>query len=324
MNRVCETLGIRCPVVQAPMNWITSPELVAAVSAAGGLGTFGFGGGSPRKRATHDETNADLRAAIRKVRAATSAPFAVNLLTRAADRRGYAGDTLRIIREEGVPVAVLVGRDFAEDDVAPLKEAGVKVVARELEPTVEGARRLEELGADVIVATGCDEGGVMPMSATGTMAMVALMADAVDVPVLAAGGIIDGRFARAAAVLGAEGAFVGTRFILSEECRAARAAKDALLATPQDDYAVITVRGGTGRWRSTPTATVMAAVEGNRAGNLSPDQGDYFASEMEGRLDLGVNTGDSVTSLIRGIEPCAAIVADIARGFDPAVGNGEL
>lgn len=316
MNRVCEILGIEKPVIQAPMNWITSKELVGAVSNAGGLGVFGFGGGSDAKRATHEETNADFRAALRKTRELTNRPFGVTVLTAGSDRRGYRDETLRIMREEDVRIVVLVGNVFEEGDVKPLKDDGFTVIARQLEPSIEGARRLEQLGADIVVATGCDEGGVMPTCATGTMAQVALMSDAVNVPVLAAGGIINGRFARAACVLGAEGAFVGTRFILSKECRAAQAAKDALLATPQDDYVVITVRGGTGRWRSTPTACVVAAAAENRAGNFSPDQGDYYASEMLGELSKGVNTGNSVTSLIRSIDSCANIVEEIARGFE--------
>ena len=104
--------------------------------------------------------------------------------------------------------------------------------------------------------------------------MVALLADAVGVPVLAAGGIINERFARASAVLGAEGAFAGTRFILSQECRAAEATKRDLLETPADDLVTITVWGGGGRWRTTPTAKAVAAAAANAAGDLNPDAGD--------------------------------------------------
>jgi enoyl-[acyl-carrier protein] reductase II len=114
----------------------------------------------------------------------------------------------------------------------------------------------------------------------------------------------------------AEGAFAGTRFILSKECRAADATKQNLLDTPQDDYVVFTQWGGISKWRSTPNPVVLAAVEANKAGDLDPAQGSYYESELKGNLDAGVNSGSSVTSLIRSIDSCADIVADLARGYE--------
>jgi enoyl-[acyl-carrier protein] reductase II len=220
------------------------------------------------------------------------------------------------MKEEGVAAVVLVGDVFADGEIAALKSDGFKVVARQLNPTVAGAKRLQELGADIVVATGCDEGGVMPAGATGTMSMVALMCDAVDIPVLAAGGIVNEQFARASAILGAEGAFAGTRFILSQECRAAQATKQDLLDTPADDMAIITVWGGGGRWRTTPTAKAIEAAQANAAGDLNPDQGDYRRSELLGELDEGINSASSVISLVKSIAPCAEIVAELARGYE--------
>ncbi len=316
MNRICEILGISKPVVQAPMLWLTSPELAAAVSNAGGLGTLGVGAGSDAPQATREQANADFRDAIRRTRELTDAPFGVNIMTADSDPNGHTAEIVQMMVEEGADVAVLVGNIFTESDFAPLKERGIKVIARPLNPTTAVAQRIEELGADIIVATGCDEGGVMPAGSTGTMAAVALYADAVNIPVLAAGGIIDERFARASAILGAEGAFAGTRFILSQECRAAAATKENLLATPQDDFLTITVWGGGAKWRSTPGAAARAAAVANTQGNLNPDQGDYRASELLGDIDAGVNSGSSVVSLIREISPCSDIVAELARGYE--------
>lgn len=316
MNRVCEVLGIEKPVIQAPMNWITCPELAAAVSNAGGLGILATGAGSPYKRANHEETKADFRGAIRRTKELTDKPFGILVLATASDRAGYRDDNIKIAAEEGVPAIVVVGNVFEDYDIKPLKEAGFTVIGRQLEPTIAGAKRLEELGADIVVATGCDEGGVMPVGSTGTMAMTALIADAVDVPVLAAGGIINETFARAAAIVGAEGAYVGTRFILTPECRASNETKQALLDTPQDDFLTITVRGGKGKWRSTPGRVVIEAYEANLRGDVSPNQGDYFASYMLGKLDEGVNAGSSAISLVKEIVPAADIVAEIARGFE--------
>lgn len=316
MNRVCEILGIERPVVQAPMLWLTSPELAAAVSEAGGLGVLGVGAGSTEPEGSREATNEAFRRAVQRVKELTDKPFGVNLMTAASDPKGHNADTIAIMKEEGVAAVVLVGDVFADGEIAALKSDGFKVVARQLNPTVAGAKRLQELGADIVVATGCDEGGVMPAGATGTMSMVALMCDAVDIPVLAAGGIVNEQFARASAILGAEGAFAGTRFILSQECRAAQATKQDLLDTPADDMAIITVWGGGGRWRTTPTAKAIEAAQANAAGDLNPDQGDYRRSELLGELDEGINSASSVISLVKSIAPCAEIVAELARGYE--------
>lgn len=316
MNRVCQILAIEKPVIQAPMLWITSPELVAAVSEAGGLGVLGFNAGTDVRRDTPEETAEDMRRAIRRTKELTDKPFGIDIVPASTDDAGFSAGVVDIMREEGVDIIVLAGASFEENDVVPLKEAGFTIIARQLNPTQRDAKRLEQMGVDIIVATGCDEGGCMPSGSTGTMAMVALLADAVEIPVLAAGGIINERFARASAILGAEGAFAGTRFILSEECRAAEATKQALLTTPQDDYVTFTQWGGTSKWRSVPNKVACAAVEANRAGNLDPDQGDYCASELWGKPDAGVNSGSSVTALIRSIEPCATIVEELARGYE--------
>lgn len=316
MNRVCEVLGIEKPVVQAPMLWLTSPELAAAVSNAGGLGTLGVGAGTMEPLPTREENDEAFRQAIRRTKELTAKPFGINLMTAASDPKNHNTQTIAALKEEGIDIVVLVGDIFGEDEIASLKADGFKVVARQLNPTIEGAKRLEALGADVIVATGCDEGGVMPAGSTGTMAMVALMAEAVNIPVLAAGGIVNGKFAKASAVLGAEGAFAGTRFILSEECRAAMATKQNLLDTPQDAFVTITVWGGGGRWRTTPTAKAVQAAQENLAGNLNPDQGDYRLSELMGQLDDGINSASSVVSLVESIDPCADIVAELARGYE--------
>jgi enoyl-[acyl-carrier protein] reductase II len=271
MNRVCEVLGINKPVVQAPMLWITSPELVAAVSNAGGLGVLGFNAGTTVRRDTAEETAADMRDAIRRTKELTDKPFGIDIVPASADAGGYSTGIVDVMREENVKIMVLAGESFEESDVVPFKEEGFTIIARQLNPTIRDAKRLEAWGVDIIVATGCDEGGCMPCGSTGTMAQVALLSDAVSIPVLAAGGIINEKFARASAILGAEGAFAGTRFTLSKECRAAEATKQNLLETPQDDFVVFTQWDGTSKWRSTPNPVVLAAAEANRQGNRRKD-----------------------------------------------------
>jgi enoyl-[acyl-carrier protein] reductase II len=245
--------------------------LVATVSNAGGLGVPGFNSGTDVRRDAAEETAEDMRSAIRRTKELTDKPFGIDIVPASADAGGFSTGIVDIMREEGVKIMVLAGESFEEADVVPFKQEGFTIIARQLNPTIKDAIQLEAWGVDIIVATGCDEGGCMPSGSTGTMAEIALLADAVSVPVLAAGGIINEKFARASAILGAEGAFAGTRFTLSKECRAAEATKQNLLETPQDDFVVFTQWDGTSKWRSTPNPVVLAAAEANRQGNRRKD-----------------------------------------------------
>ncbi len=251
MNRVCEILGIEKPVVQAPMTWITSPELAAAVSNAGGLGILGFNAGFETGKATPEETAEEMRKVIRLTRELTDKPFGMNVMTSAFDGAGFSKATIQVCKEEGVPVLAAIGAlDAAQ--IKEWKDAGFKVIYRDMYPTVASAKAAEAAGVDILVATGCDEGGGMPVESTGTIVKTALIADAVNIPVLAAGGIVNETMAKASACVGAEGAYVGTRFVLSKECRAAQATKEDILNTGADDLIVLTEAGGYLKWRCTP------------------------------------------------------------------------
>lgn len=315
MNRVCEILGITKPVVQAPMTWITSPELAAAVSNAGGLGILGFNAGFETGKNTPEETAEEMRKVIRRTKELTSKPFGMNVMTAAFDGAGFSKATIQVCKEEGVPVLAVIGAI----DPAQIKEwktAGFKIIYRDMSPTVASAKAAEAAGVDILVATGCDEGGGMPSEATGTMVMTALMAQAVSIPVLAAGGIVNEAMARASAYVGAEGAYAGTRFILSEECRAAQTVKEDILATGADDLIVLTEAGGYLKWRSTPHKVAKQAVAENQKGNLSPSTGSFYLGMFKGDLDAGINTVSSAASLIRSIDSCEDIVNELARGYD--------
>ncbi len=314
MNRVCEILGIEKPVVQAPMTWITSPEMVAAVSNAGGLGVLGFNAGFETGKATPEETAEEMRRQIRRTKELTEKPFGVNVMTAAFDGAGFSGTTIRVCVEEKVPVLVVIGALYAVQ-VKEWKEAGFRIIYRDMYPTVASAKAAEAAGVDILVATGCDEGGGMPVEATGTMVKTALMAQAVGIPVLAAGGIVNGAMARASACVGAEGAYAGTRFILSRECRAALATKEDVLNTGADDLIVFTEADGYLKWRSTPHKVAKEAVEENMKGNRKPSIGSFYAGMLKGDLDAGINTVSSAASLIKSIDSCEEIVNELAGGY---------
>lgn len=314
-NRVCEILGIEKPVVQAPMTWLTSAEMVAAVSNAGGLGVLGFNGGFESGKATPEETAEEMRKVIRRTKELTDKPFGMNVMTSAFDAAGFSKATIQVCEEEKVPVLVAIGAlDAAQ--IKEWKDAGFKIVYRDMAPTVASAKAAEEAGVDILVATGCDEGGGMPVEETGTIVKTAILVDAVDIPVLAAGGIVNEAMAKASACVGAEGAYAGTRFVLSTECRAAQATKDDILNTGSDDLIVLTEGGGFLKWRSTPHKVAKDAIEENQKGNLQPSTGSFFDGMLKGDMDAGINTVSSAASLIRSIDSCKDIVDELARGYE--------
>ena len=315
MNRVCEILGITKPVIQAPMAWITSPELAAAVSNAGGLGVLGTSAGSEEIKRGLEETVEDMRLAVRKTKELTDKPFGVNVFPSVIDPYGFSKAIIEMLKEENVKVLVVAGA-IAPDEFKAWKADGFTLIVREMNPTVRGAIEAEKAGADIIVATGCDEGGCMPSLTSGTTAVTALLSEYVNIPVLAAGGIVNEKMALAAKVVGAEGVFVGTRFILSKECRAADATKADIMATHPDDYIVFTQMNGNARWRTTPHKHGYEGLEANKRGDLNPPSGSFFYGMLKGDPDAGVNTVANVTSLIKSIDSCEEIVNELARPFE--------
>jgi NAD(P)H-dependent flavin oxidoreductase YrpB (nitropropane dioxygenase family) len=203
-------LGIELPILQAGMSTYTTPELVAAVSNAGGLGIIGGLGRSAE----------ELREEIRKVRERTSRPFGVNHVVSQIDP-----ETVDITLELGVPVLSLSwGR--ASELARRAREAGIKIVHQVNTPEEAGQAAAD--GADVIVAQGTEGGG--HVGAMSTLPLVPQVVDVVNgVPVLAAGGIADGRGLAAALMLGAQGALIGTRFLATPEARGRGHSKDVIL-----------------------------------------------------------------------------------------------
>ncbi|ORX85025.1 2-nitropropane dioxygenase-like enzyme [Anaeromyces robustus] len=313
MNRVCKILGIQKPVIQAPMMWITSPKLVAAVSNAGGLGVLGICGGYKKPVFTMEENISEIRKSIHQIKELTDKPFGVNVFP-SSKSKGLSKLIIQICKEENVKILVTVGA-ASPKEYGQWKKDGFTLIARDFNPTVRGAIALENAGADIIVATGCDEGGSMPSLSTGTISAVALLSDAVKVPVLAAGGIINEKMAKAAAIVGAEGAYVGTRFILSKECPAHDAIKKDILNTHPDDYIVYSIMNGLSKSRTTPHKIGKEALQANLKGNLNPTIGDFFAAGIQGKLDEGCNSICNVASLIKTIDPCKDIVDEIARAW---------
>lgn len=218
-TRITELLGIEYPIIQGGMAWVAESHLAAAVSAAGGLGLIG-GANAPAEV---------IRNYIREVKAVTDKPFGVNVMLMSP----YADEVAKVIVEEGVKV-VTTGAGNPEKYMEMWKAAGIKVIP--VVASVALAKRMERYGADAVVAEGTESGG--HIGEATTMTLVPQVVDAVSIPVIAAGGIGDGRGIAAAFMLGADAVQMGTRFLVAKECTVHQNYKDRVLKAKDIDSTV--------------------------------------------------------------------------------------
>lgn len=218
-TEITELLGIQYPIIQGGMAWVAEHHLAAGVSEAGGLGLIGAA-----------SAPADwVRQQIREARKKTERPFGVNIMLMSP----YADEVAKVIVEEGVKV-VTTGAGSPEKYMEMWKAAGVKVIP--VVASVALARRMERTGADAVVAEGSESGG--HIGENTTMVLVPQVADAVQIPVIAAGGIADGRGVAAAFMLGAKGVQIGTHFVVTKEAQVHENYKQRILKAKDIDSCV--------------------------------------------------------------------------------------
>lgn len=292
-TRVTELLGIRYPIVQGGLAYLAYAELAAAVSNAGGLGQItAMTVGGPEA----------LRAEIRKVRQLTDKPFGVNFAI-GQHGRPYE-DLLAVAIEERVPVVSVTGGN-PTPLVETIKPHGIKVLV--LVSSVRQAKKCEEIGVDAVMAVGQEGGGHLGRDDVGTMVLIPRVVDAVSIPVLASGGIGDGRGLVAALALGAEGVEMVTRFIATKECvHAHERYKQALLESAETDTVVIKRSlGAPGRVLKNAWAEKILELERKGAGY--EELKDYISGAAnrafihEGRVDEGYGWAGQVVGLIHDI-----------------------
>lgn len=216
-NRLCKLLNINFPIIQAPLNWISGAELVAAVSNAGGLGTLGLNSGAQTVVTDVELTGERLRSQIKRVKSLTKKPFAINIAIGYDEARSYSDVFLKVAVEEKIPVAIVTAGSPAVYTGA-LKNAGIKVI--HAVSTVKHAKKVEDSGADAVICMGYEGGGHKDFNELTTMVLVPMVADAVKIPIVAGGGIADARGLLAALALGADGVYMGTRFMTTPEANA--------------------------------------------------------------------------------------------------------
>jgi len=301
------------------MTWITWADLAAAVSNAGGLGVIGHNAGARTPSANAVETGERLRLQIRKVKTLTKKPFGVNLTVALPDYppggKAYSDQCLKVILEEGIPVAVMVGA-APEVYARQLKDAGIKVVHRSIPVNVDAAKRAEQAGVDVLAAVGYEGGGHVGHDCIPTLVLIPQIVDAVRIPVVAGGGIMDGRGMAAALALGAEGVYMGTRFMAATECAAHPDFKKAILDAKDTD--TVTCVGEMGVLRALRNPMTDRVIQMERTGSTPLERAKIYAGGfrkgmlegdlVEGTLGCGAGAG-----LIKEVKSAAAIIQEVVQ-----------
>lgn len=306
-SAITELLGIQYPIFQGGMAWIAESTLAAAVSNAGGLGIIA-GGSAPIDY---------LREQIRRCKSLTDKPFGVNIMLMSPN----AEELAQLVIDEKVPV-VTTGAGNPGKFMAAWKEAGVKVVP--VVPSVALAVRMERAGADAVIAEGTESGG--HIGENTTMCLVPQVVDAVNIPVIAAGGIADGRGVAASFMLGAQGVQVGTRFLAADECQIHPTYKE-LVVKAKDTDSVVTGRYTGHPCRNVRTKFTKKLASGERDGSLTPDEfeqltlGSLRKAVQDGNLEEGSFLCGAIAGMIKDVKPAKDIITEMFAQADKLLGK---
>ncbi len=298
---ICEALGIKYPIIQGAMAWIADSILASSVSNAGGLGIIAAGNNSPE----------NVRLEIRKAKELTDKPFGVNIMLLSDN----ADEVAKIVCEEGVRV-VTTGAGNPGKYMNMWKDHNIKVI-----PVVAStglAKRMERSGADMVIAEGCEAGG--HIGELTTMALLPQVIDAVNIPVIAAGGIGDSRGMLAALALGANGFQVGTRFLAANECTIHNNYKKKVIESKDIDSVV------TGRSTGHPVRVLRNRLSREylrlEKSGISAEEleqlgvGGLKKAVIDGDVDNGSIMAGQIAALIKKEESCEEIIKDFVEGTE--------
>ena len=295
-TRITELLDIKYPIIQGGMAWVAEHNLAAAVSEAGGFGLIGAASAPPEV----------IRAEIRKAKELTDKPFGVNVMLLSP----YADEVAQVIAEEGVK-AVTTGAGNPEKYMELWKSKGIRVIP--VVASVALAQRMEKYGADAVVAEGMESGG--HIGAQTTMTLVPQVADAIKIPVIAAGGIGDGRGFLAARILGAEAVQIGTRFVVSRESIVHQNYKDRVIKAKDIDTVITGTTTGH-PVRSLRNQMTREYVKMEKAG-ASFEELEYLTlgslrnAVMEGDIIKGTIMAGQIAGMIKKEQTCKEMIEEI-------------
>lgn len=306
-TKLCELLEIEYPVMQGGMAWVADAYLAAAVSNAGGLGII----------AGMNSNGEQLRAQIHKAKELTNKPFGVNVMLMSP----FVEEVAQLVMEEKVPV-VITGAGNPAKYVKDWKAAGIKVIP--VVASVALAKMMAKRGVDAVIAEGGESGG--HVGDLTTMVLVPQVVDAVDIPVLAAGGIGDGRGIAAAFMLGAEGVQVGTRFLVAHECTVHPAYKQRILKAKDIDTMV------TGRRLGHPVRAIRNAftkeyLKKEYNSNISDEElermgaGSLRKAAVEGNEQDGTFLAGQIAAMVTKEQPAAEIIQEMFEEAEQVLGG---
>jgi len=293
VNTVSKLLKCQFPIIQGAMGVICNPELVAAVSDAGGFGLLATA------FAQDTET---LRSQVQTTKKLTHKPFGANLFT----MNPLVSEFVDILAEEKVG-AVTISGGSPKQIIPMVHDRGIKAII--VVPTVDLARKAEALGADAIIAEGSESGGMQGYKGASTMILVPAVADAVKIPVLAAGGIGDSRGYKAAMALGAQGVQVGTRFIAARECIAHTNYKDTIVHTEETGTGLVNMDRFRIRALHTPLVEkiIHGSIEPAKAFNIHSVEKSW----LEGNIDSGILPAGEISGLISDVLSVKEIIDEM-------------
>lgn len=295
-NRITKLLGIKYPILQGGMAWIAESTLASAVSNAGGAGIIA-GGSAPIDY---------LRNEIRKCKELTDKPFGVNVMLMSPN----AADLAQLVIDEKVAF-VTTGAGNPGEYIPAWKDAGIKVIP--VVPSVALAKRLARIGVDAVIAEGTESGGHIGQNTT--MCLVPQVVDALDIPVIAAGGIADGRGIAASWMLGAEGVQIGTRFLAAEECQIHENYKNAVIKAKDTDNAI------TGFYSGSPCRCIKSKytkkLQDMEKRAAPPEDfealtvGSLRKAVVDGNTDEGSMLCGLIAGMINEVKPVSVIMEEL-------------
>lgn len=305
-TKICELLGIEYPIIQGAMRFISMSEMAAAVSKAGGLGTLA-GSSAPKEL---------LAGEIDKTRDITDKPFAVNISL----RRKNAPEIVDLVLEKNIPVVITSAGD-PQRFIKILKAHGAKVL--HVVPSVRLAKKAEEAGVDAVIAEGTEAGGHVGFDEITTISLIPQVVERVTIPVVAAGGIADGKGLVAALSLGAEGIQMGTRFLATTESIIHENYKQAILAAQDNDTTVIGRNGAPLRVLKTPFVEQIREME-NKGSSITEIENfmeTQSAPATSPEIVKGIMSAGQIAGLIKEIKSIDQVIKDIMAEAESILGK---